>query len=188
VGLIESGIPAFRDSAGVVGGLSIWDRYNRKPAHFQDFVAEKAARVEYWRMHVDLHAMTSRAAPNASHHIAVLLAAQGRLLGVVTQNIDGLYHRAGLDPAKLVELHGTSARARCLQCSALYPMGAIVLDIEAGEAVVPHCQAEGCGGVLKPDTVSFGQRLRHANIVRTRQWLNACDLLIVMGTSLRSGL
>ncbi len=172
----------------MVSGTSIWDRYNRRPAHFHDFVAEEAAREEYWRMHVDLHAIASRAVPNASHHIAVDLAAQGRLLGVVTQNIDGLYHRAGLDPAKLVELHGTSTRARCLKCNALYPMDATVSRIEAGEAVVPHCQAQGCGGVLKPDTVSFGQRLRHANVVRTRQWLQACDLLIIVGTSLRSGL
>lgn len=180
----ESGIPAFRDNGGVMGGFTIWGKYSEKHELFQNFLAEEEAQVNYWRMHADLYAIAAHAKPNPSHHIAAHLAAQGRLLGVLTQNIDGLYLTAGLDPARLVELHGTSTRARCLTCDALYPMEATVARVAAGEPV-PHCLAPGCGGVLKPDTISFGQPLVDANVTRARQWLDECDLLIVMGTSLR---
>jgi NAD-dependent deacetylase len=136
-------------------------------------------------MHGDLYAIAADAQPNPSHHIAAYLASKGRLLGVLTQNIDGLYLKAGLDPSLLVELHGTATRARCLGCDATYPMDATVARLAQGEPV-PHCRGPaGCGGVLKPDTVSFGQRLSHANVTRARRWLEACDLLVVMGSSLR---
>lgn len=98
---------------------------------FSNFMAFEQSRINYWRMHIELDAICSGAKPNPSHHFAAFLASfgakeskegNGKLLGVLTQNVDGLYQQAGLQDSLVVELHGTSKRVRCMKCKELYGM------------------------------------------------------------------
>jgi NAD-dependent deacetylase len=96
------------------------------------------------------------AEPNAGHRAIVALERQGRLVAVVTQNIDELHQAAGNDPAKVVEVHGTARRTMCWSCDDRRPMTETLDRVRAGEAD-PPCLL--CGGILKSDTISFGQSL-----------------------------
>src|SRR5947208_12265809 len=96
-----SGIPDFRGPEGV------WKR--RQPVYYHDFMRSEAARVEHWDYKLEAWAAFRDAQPNATHHSIVRLEQAGKLLAVVTQNIDGLHARAGTSAARLVELHGSNS-------------------------------------------------------------------------------
>lgn len=130
---LESGVPAFRGNAGL-GGANIWDRFKMEDEQYENFLAHEQSRINYWIMHEELSAICANAKPNPSHDITVFLANYngtekekdsgdkdgGKLLAVLTQNIDGMYQLAGLSEDKVVELHGTSKRVRCMTCSQTY--------------------------------------------------------------------
>src|SRR5262249_58180188 len=98
-------------------------------------------------------------APNGAEEAIATLERLGKLLLVVTQNIDGLHQRAGTSPDKIVELHGNNHAVVCLRCDARTPRQAIQAELVVGTEV-PHCAR--CGGLLKNATVSFGQTLPEA--------------------------
>src|SRR5947209_94214 len=106
-----SGIPDFRGPDGV------WKR--RQPVYFQDFMNSEAARIEHWEYKLEGWPAFRAAQPNATHHALVRLERAGKLLAVVTQNIDGLHARAGTSLERLVELHGTNSFIECQTCGAL---------------------------------------------------------------------
>src|SRR5215813_11233720 len=103
-----SGIPDFRGPQGV------WTR--RKPVYYQDFMTSESARIEHWNYKSEGWTAIVEAQPNAVHHAIVKLEKAGKILMVVTQNIDGLHLRAGTSPDRLVELHGTNSFVECQSC------------------------------------------------------------------------
>ena len=169
----ESGIPDYRSKGG------IWERY--QPVYFQEFLADEEKRRTYWERHLATWPAIRDARPNKGHAFFVSLARAGRLAGVVTQNIDGLHEQSGIPAELLVNLHGSARTVVCLQCAARYPSEEIAAAADLSRAI-PACA--GCGGLLKPDTVSFGQPLRPGDIVRAGRMAAGCDLLIAMGSTL----
>ena len=168
-----SGINDFRSPGGV------WSRM--KPIEYADFLADEAVRLEDWRRRFRFTRQFLAVEPNVAHRVVAGLVAQGRARGVVTQNIDGLHARAGLDPDRLVELHGNGLSAACLECAAPYALDALERGIEeTGRA--PICSR--CGGIVKARVVSFGQPMPEEPIGRASEWALACDAMIAVGSSL----
>ena len=169
----ESGIPDFRSPGGV------WDRY--RPIDYREFVRDPEARRETWRRGLQTYPVLAAAAPNPAHQALAELERRGKLLALVTQNIDGLHQRAGSSPERVIELHGNAHTVRCLQCEQRYPRLEVNARVEAGDE---HPDCLECGGWLKPATVSFGESMPVEAMARAEQAALACDLFLVVGSSL----
>ena len=169
----ESGIPDYRSPGGV------WSRYRN--VKYREFLEDPALRRVFWERGRELYPPIRDARPNAAHRLPVRLHHEGRLVGVVTQNVDGLFQAAGLPAEMLVELHGNARRARCLDCGWECPRQLVQERLEAGD-LDPACPS--CGGILKPTTVAFGQPLPPEEIERAREMAARCDLCLVIGSSL----
>jgi NAD-dependent deacetylase len=170
----ESGIPDFRSPG------SIWRQ--QPPVSYQDFISKPEARQQYWQTRRSLAGQVAQAKPNAAHHALVELERMGMLLGIITQNFDGLHQDAGNQPERIVELHGTSREAACTLCDARSSMQELQQRIDAGE-VDPTCSL--CSGYMKTATILFGQRVPEAVLTRARAMANECDLFLVVGSSLQ---
>jgi NAD-dependent deacetylase len=170
----ESGIPDFRSPG------SIWRE--APPVNYRDFIANAEARRQYWQTRTKLSAQVRAARPNAAHHALAELERAGRMEGLVTQNFDGLHQEAGNAPEKVIELHGTSRAAACTLCGRRSSMDELQLRIDAGE-VDPRCAS--CGGFLKAATILFGQRVPESELARAKELAAACDLFLVVGSSLK---
>src|SRR2546430_6297125 len=171
----ESGIPDFRSPG------SIWQQ--QPPVSYQDFISKPQARQQYWQTRHRLSTQVAAARPNAAHRALAELEQRQVLLGVITQNFDGLHQDAGHPPGHVIELHGTSRFAACTICDRRSSMAELQERINAGE-VDPRCPA--CGGFLKAATILFGQRLPEAELDRARALASACDLFLVVGSSLKA--
>ena len=169
----ESGVPDFRSPGGV------WSK--NRTVYFQEFLANRDDRVEYWRQKVLSWPEMRNARPNAGHMAFVSLEKQGKLACLITQNIDGLHQRAGNSPDLIVELHGTTVEAVCLACGDRVGMDEAVARVHAGDAA-PECRL--CGGFLKPATVSFGQAMPEEAMQRAAQAAGACEVFLAVGSSL----
>ena len=167
----ESGVSDFRSPGGV------WSKY--QPVMFQDFLARADARRQYWRMKKEGYWEMRRAKPNAGHRALARLEAAGKLVAVITQNIDGLHQDAGSQ--RVLELHGTSRSVVCLQCEARYDPDAIQARLENGEEI-PLC--DSCGGPLKSATVSFGQTLPQDVLSEACNLCAGTNLMLAIGSSL----
>jgi len=167
-----SGIPDFRGPQGV------WKK--RSPVYYADFLASEAKRLEYWDYKLEGFPLFEAARPNAAHDALVALDRLGRLAAVVTQNIDGLHQAAGLDDAKVIELHGTNRFVECVTCGERRDP-AEPLAWFAAKRQVPRCP---CGGFLKFATISFGQALRPEELQRAARAAGACDLVLALGSTL----
>src|SRR5439155_23764996 len=132
-----------------------------------------------WRARRDHPVWTAE--PNQGHRALVDLERAGRLDAIVTQNIDGLHQRAGSDPARVVEIHGTLYGVQCLGCDARTTMREALDRVEAGEAD-PPCRT--CGGILKSATISFGQAMDVVSMEAALTAVARSDLLLAIGTSL----
>jgi NAD-dependent deacetylase len=168
----ESGIPDFRSPGG------IWSRM--KPITYQEFVASEEARLEDWRRRFVMNAEFARAAPNAGHRAMTLLHEEGRLAGLITQNIDGLHQRAGFPPEDLIEIHGNATRGRCLDCRKEMTLEAVRAATDSSGRS-PRC---GCGGLVKAAVVSFGESMPQADMKRAAEIAADSDLFLVIGSSL----
>ncbi len=171
----DSGIPDFRGPQGV------WtkDPAAQRSSNIADYVSDPAVRRRTWQMRLASPAWT--ASPNPGHLALIELERQGRLHTLVTQNIDGLHQRAGHDPTGIVELHGTMREAMCLACGDRGPMEPVLDRLRAGEDD-PHCLL--CDGLLKSATVSFGQSLVAADLLRAERAARECDLILAVGSTL----
>ncbi len=168
----ESGIPDFRSPGGV------WEKF--KPVEYADFQRSEDARREHWKYKAATIPPMLEARPNPAHVALARLEESGRLLGVVTQNIDGLHQAAG--SRQVLELHGTNRSAVCLQCGAEELIEPVIARLQAGEEI-PECQE--CGGPLKPATVSFGQMLPPDVLRQAMEITRRADCLLALGTSLQ---
>ena len=169
----ESGIPDFRSPGGM------WSR--RRPVDFRDFVASEPARREAWSQRLESHRTMARAEPNHGHRAVASLVHRGIVTTVITQNIDGLHQRSGVPDAQVVELHGNSTYAKCIECETRYPLEPILEAFER-DGTLPVC--ERCGGHVKTATISFGQAMPAAAMRRAEAATEECDLFLAIGSSL----
>lgn len=170
----ESGIPDFRSPGGLwTSGI--------KPITYQDFVASEEARLEDWRRRFKMNADFAAARPNAGHLGLARLANEGRLLALITQNIDGLHQRAGTPSKSVIEIHGNSTRGRCLDCRASMSLESVRAIIEK-TAASPRC---ACGGLVKAAIISFGERVPDDDMSRATEFAERADLFLAIGSSLQ---
>jgi len=167
-----SGIPDFRGPGG------LWTR--RKPVYYDDFMASEPARIEYWDYKLESWEIYRQAQPNAVHHAIAALERAGKIVAVLTQNVDGLHRRAGTTPERLVELHGTDLIVECQRCHATSDPAPHFEKFRATRRP-PMC---ACGGILKAATISFGQSLRPADLDRAAEAVRRADLMIALGSTL----
>jgi NAD-dependent deacetylase len=167
-----SGIPDFRGPQGV------WKR--RQPVYFQDFMTSETARIEHWDFKLEGWDGYRDAAPNAVHRAIVELEKAGKVLAVVTQNIDGLHARAGTSADRLVELHGTNLLVECQSCRERTDPEPH-FEFFRARRTPPLC---GCGGFLKPATISFGQSLDPDVLQRAEKAARQADLVVALGSTL----
>jgi len=171
----ESGIPDFRS----IGG--IWDKYDPSDFYLQNIISSERCRLKYWEMSSEYYRVMKKAIPNAAHHAVKDIEDTGKLLAIVTQNIDRLHHRAGNSPDKIIEIHGTAFLVSCLNCGEIYERDEIEERINRGERI-PSC--DRCSGILKPATISFGQTMPEDKMNEAIIHALQCDLCIVLGSSL----
>ncbi|GAC1385690.1 MAG: NAD-dependent protein deacetylase [Ktedonobacteraceae bacterium] len=170
----ESGIPDFRSPG------SPWQV--TPPVSYQDFLHKPEARQRYWQGRRNLSPQVAVARPNEAHQALAELERRQMLLGVITQNFDGLHQDAGNRVENVIELHGTSRAAACTLCGARSSILELQWRIDAGE-IDPQCPS--CGGFLKAATILFGQRVPEAELTRAKRLTEACDLFLVVGSSLK---
>jgi len=164
----ESGIPDFRSADGI---------YNMKYKYPPEKIVSHSFFIqntsEFYRFYREkmLH---PDAMPNKAHYALVELEKQGKLKAIVTQNVDGLHHKAG--SVNVLELHGSRSRYYCMKCAKTYG-----LDVVIAAEDIPRCT---CGGMIRPDVVLFEESLDQSVIDRSVQAIRKADVLIVGGTSL----
>jgi NAD-dependent deacetylase len=168
----ESGIPDFRSPGG------FWTR--NRPINFEDFLASQEMRNEAWRRRFIMQDKFGMAKPNRGHRALATLYRGGKVPGLITQNIDNLHQASGIKAEDVVELHGNTTYAVCLDCSKRYELAWVRERFEAVEQV-PDC---GCGGHIKTATISFGQAMPAAAMDRAEQLTLACNLFLAVGSSL----
>lgn len=169
----ESGIPDFRSPGGV------WSRM--KPIYFQEFISSEEKRREAWTRAFSGRAGWTGREPNAGHHAVARLVARGKVGAVITQNVDNLHQASGVPADKVIELHGNASYAKCLSCHTRHELDDLKRAFEATDAI-PTCRE--CGDLVKTATISFGQSMPEREMLRARAATLACDLFLVLGSSL----
>lgn len=168
----ESGIPDFRSP-----DTGLWTKVDPgEVASIQSYVSNPEKNVDFL---LELGMTIFKAKPNQGHKALARLQELGKLDGVMTQNIDGLHQRAGTE--NVIELHGTANEAKCMRCNEIYPITKFVNQIVHGDNQ-PTCGK--CGGLLKPNTIFFGEALESDVLTEADQMIGMCDLLLVLGSSL----
>jgi NAD-dependent deacetylase len=168
----DSGIPDFRSPGGM------WTR--QTPIDFSDFLRSDEARRESWRRRFAMEPVLRQATPNRGHRAVAELIRTGKASAVITQNIDGLHQDSGIPEEQVIELHGNTTYAQCLDCGTRYEIEALRVDFEQ-DRIVPHC---ACGGWVKTATVSFGQSMPLNEMRRAEKETLLADLFIAIGSSL----
>jgi NAD-dependent deacetylase len=154
----ESGIPDFRSP-----GTGLWTKM--KPIQFQDFVASDAVRQESWRRRFSGERVLERARPNAGHRAIARLAEVGKVIAVITQNVDNLHQDSGVPVDKVIELHGNAHHATCLSCGWRYELAELETQFREHGRVEPCAR---CGGIVKTATISFGQSMPEREMARAQ--------------------
>jgi NAD-dependent deacetylase len=168
----ESGIPDFRSPGGV------WTKM--APIDFGEFMRSDEARRETWRRRFAMEETFREARPNRGHRACAELIRCGKASAVITQNIDGLHQDSGIPDDKIIELHGNTMYAHCLNCGQRFDIASLRVDFER-DNIVPHC---ACGGWVKTATISFGQQMPVDALRRAEKKALLADLFIVLGSSL----
>jgi NAD-dependent deacetylase len=169
----ESGIPDFRSPGG------LWTK--NRPIPFDEYVASLEARREAWRRRFNIEATFAQARPGRGHRAVASLYKAGKAPVLVTQNIDNLHQASGVAPQDVIELHGNTTYATCLDCRCRYELGPIREKFEASDEEPPDC---GCGGIIKTATISFGQAMPEEPMRRAQELATDCDLFLSIGSSL----
>jgi NAD-dependent protein deacetylase/lipoamidase len=167
----ECGIPDFRSPGG------LWTQ--NKPINFEDFLASREMREESWRRRLAMQDSFGNASPGRGHRALASLYRRGKVPAVVTQNIDNLHQASGISPGDVVELHGNTTYAHCLDCGERYEIEDMRARFDAGRSL--DC---ACGGFIKTATVSFGQAMPEAAMARAEELTKRCDLFLAVGSSL----
>ena len=169
----DCGIPDFRSPGG------IWTR--NQPIYFDEFLASQEARDESWRRRFAMDEYFSKAKPARGHLALASLYRVGKVPGVITQNIDNMHQCSGIPHEHIVELHGNTTYATCLDCNRRYELQWVRDKFAAGANCAPSC---ACGGYIKTATVSFGQAMPEEAMRRAEALSRDCDLFVAIGSSL----
>lgn len=168
----ESGIPDYRTP-----GKGMWEKVDMSVVSISGFNEDPSRYYDY---SMKLYNTRSKAEPNPGHYMLTKLEEMGILKGIITQNVDGLHIKAG--SVNVHELHGSLRQVVCMECSALSDMDSAMMRVIGGENP-PHC--EDCGGVLKPNTVFFGEALPRIPWEESVELVKKSDLLLAIGSSLQ---
>lgn len=169
----ECGIPDFRSPGG------LWTK--NQPIPFDAFMASREMRDEAWRRRFAMEENFALAKPGRGHRALASLYRAGKVPGLVTQNVDNLHQASGIAADDVVELHGNTTYALCLNCAERYELDWVREKFEAAGQHAPEC---ACGGYIKTATVSFGQAMPAAAMERAEQLTKCCDLFLTIGSSL----
>jgi NAD-dependent protein deacetylase/lipoamidase len=170
----ECGIPDFRSPGG------LWTK--NRPIPFDEFISSQEARNESWRRRFAMEEHFARARPGRGHRALASLYRAGKVPAVVTQNIDNLHQASGIPAEDIVELHGNTTFAHCLDCNERFELQWVRGRMDAGNGCAPDCPS--CGGYIKTATISFGQAMPDAAVRRAQDLAQSCDLLVSIGSSL----
>jgi len=168
----ESGIPDYRSP-----GTGLWNKTN--PFKTASVSALRKDPAEFYKTTITQWREFSNAQPNVGHNTLKVLEDKGRILGIVTQNIDGLHHKAGSN--SVLEVHGHLRTARCVKCEGRVPFDKVIEQLDKG-INPPRCSL--CDGYLRPDVVLFEDAMSD-DFIKATKVLSGCDLLLVVGTSLQ---
>jgi NAD-dependent deacetylase len=169
----ECGIPDFRSPGG------LWTQ--NRPIGFDDFLGSQEMRDESWRRRFAMDAQFRNAKPGRGHRALAMLHRIGKAPTLITQNIDNLHQASGVPAQNIIELHGNTTYATCLDCAERYELDWIHQRFQASNGRAPDC---ACGGFIKTATVSFGQAMPEAAMRRAEEATLACDLFLAVGSSL----
>ncbi len=169
----ESGIPDFRSPGG------LWTK--NQPIDFRDFVSSEAMRREAWRRKFAMEEVMQKAEPNRGHRAVEKLIRLGKASSVITQNVDGLHQASGIADDRVIELHGNTTYAKCLDCAERMELDPIREGF-VKRGLLPECRS--CGGIVKTATISFGQAMPEDEMRRAQIETLMSDLFIVVGSSL----
>jgi NAD-dependent deacetylase len=170
----ECGIPDFRSPGG------IWTKM--QPIPFDEFLASQEMRNEAWRRRFAMDEHFGAAKPGRGHLALASWYRAGKVPGVITQNIDNLHQTSGIAPAHVVELHGNSTYATCLDCAERYELAWVKERFGTTGGRAPDCPT--CGGHIKTATISFGQAMPEDAMRRAEALTLGCDLFLAVGSSL----
>ena len=172
----DSGIPDFRGPQGV------WTKNPQaeKQATLSHYLGDPEVRRRAWRSRMESGFFSAE--PNAGHRALAELDRRGRIHTLITQNVDGLHHASGVEPSRIVEVHGNVREWACLTCGARGPMEDALDRVRNGEDD-PPCPA--CGGIIKSATISFGQQLVPEDIQRAEEAALEADLMLAVGSTLQ---
>ncbi|HEX6318275.1 MAG TPA: Sir2 family NAD-dependent protein deacetylase [Burkholderiales bacterium] len=172
----DSGIPDFRGPQG------LWTKnpVAEKMSNIHYYLADAEVRKASWQNRLSSPAWSAK--PNPGHMALVDIERRKKLHALITQNIDELHQLAGNSPERVIEVHGTMRRFMCWGCGMRGPMQLVLERVRAGEAD-PPCR--DCGGILKSDTISFGQQLVPEVIDQAMQAAAEAELFLAVGTSLQ---
>jgi NAD-dependent deacetylase len=172
----DSGLPDFRGPNG------LWTKNPEaeKASNIRFYVSDANVRKVNWQLRAEGR-LWANVAPNDGHRALLPLQERGVLHTLITQNVDELHQESGIDPERVVEIHGTTRKAGCLECDYLTTMEAMLERVRAGDED-PHCPL--CGGLIKSATISFGQQLVAADLSRAQEAADQADLLLCVGSTL----
>ena len=170
----ESGIPDFRGPQG------LWKTVS--PIDFSDFISSEEKRRERWSRQFNGDNEMARAQPNLGHMAVAKLVAVGKVSHVITQNVDGLHQKSGIPDEFIIELHGNSSYAKCLECEKRFELLPLKTEFLA-KGTLPTCDV--CGGIVKTATISFGQPMPIHAMQSADEAALSCDLFIAIGSSRR---
>ncbi len=169
----ESGIPDFRSPGGM------WTKF--RPIEYQDYMASAEMRAEAWRRKFAMEPTFRAARPGRGHGAVAHLVRVGKVRHVITQNIDNLHQMSGVPDNRVIELHGNTTYALCMECGQRREIDDIRKEYEATGAA-PDCLK--CGGIVKTATISFGQAMPEEEMLRAEAATRDCDLFLAIGSSL----
>jgi NAD-dependent deacetylase len=170
----ECGIPDFRSPGG------IWTKM--KPIEFSDFLNSQEMRDESWRRRFAMEEQFGGAKPGRGHRALASLYKAGKVPGIITQNIDNLHQSSGFSAEDVVELHGNTTYATCLDCAKRYELSWVKQSLAQSGGRSPECTV--CDGYIKTATVSFGQSMPESAMRRAQELTESCDLFLAIGSSL----
>ena len=169
----ESGLPDFRSKDG------FWTK--NKPIQFQDYLDDEEKQRLSWSRNIELHKILKEINPNIGHAFVEKVINFNKENFLITQNIDGLHQRSGIQEDKIIEIHGNAIEAKCLNCE----KKAKIIDFHSAIKTnnpLPKCL--NCNGVVKVATISFGQPMNENDMLKATKISSECELMIVMGSSL----
>ena len=171
----ESGIPDFRSPDG------IWSKYDPRLFTFEHFMSGRENRIKQWELFLEIYEVFAAAKPNKAHLACAQLEKAVKLHSIITQNIDGLHARAGNSPEKIIEIHGTAEKIKCIECGLRYDKKYILKQKDKGPQ---DFRCKKCYGILKPAAILFGESMPVAEMEMAHKSAVNCDLCLCIGSSL----